>query len=164
MADIHSTPIYRFDEEIKPACEFDEAILSAWLNLHDKQPDLFRSSIRETRLKHLGGDNGLIIQYNPRHYSKKRKQSSPSCSHPAPSIHSPPKFNFNMVPSGEYLGHISFGDGKEHPILINVSPLSAGHVLMVPNAEDCLPQILSPGASRLVMYAITFACMSARSG
>ena len=38
-----------------------------------------------------------------------------------------------------------------HLVLINVSPIEYGHVLLVPRALDCLPQLVTPATLLLAL-------------
>ena len=65
------------------------------------------------------------------------------------------KFNFNRVRGDdEVLAVLRDGDerrGQSHRILVNVSPLMFGHGLLIPYAEQCLPQQLTPEAIDLAI-------------
>lgn len=45
-------------------------------------------------------------------------------------------------------------DCGKHAVLINVSPMEFGHILLVPNLEDNLPQILTEEALKLSVELI----------
>ena len=62
------------------------------------------------------------------------------------------KFNFNKVRGDEeVLAVLQDGDEQSHRILVNVSPLMFGHGLLVPFAEQCLPQQLTSDAIDLAI-------------
>mmetsp|Transcript_115045 Transcript_115045/g.321527 ORF Transcript_115045/g.321527 Transcript_115045/m.321527 type:complete len:376 (-) Transcript_115045:87-1214(-) len=94
----------------------------------------------------LSGTLGLVAQYSPEHYSKKRR---PTCS--AVQVVAPrtdDAFNFSKARPAEHIGDIEVCEGGVGPgsittVLANISPLAAGHVLLVPSCEQLLPQVLT---------------------
>lgn len=72
----------------------------------------------------------------------------------------PGRFNFTKIPQKEILFHLEetatprFSHSEmmgESPnlVLINVSPIEYGHVLLVPQVLDCLPQVSSSARTQV---------------
>ena len=103
------------------------------------------------RRRIVPGQFGLVTEHEPSLFALKR----PATVTQKVDMDEPfdgSKFHFNKVKGDEeVLAVLHDGDEQRHRILVNVSPLMFGHGLLVPFAEQCLPQQLTPDAIDLAL-------------
>ncbi|KAJ8044840.1 GDP-D-glucose phosphorylase 1 [Holothuria leucospilota] len=144
--------------------KFDRAFQHSWDAA--KQKGLFRYNLDQMKTRILPGQFGFVAQLNKGRATLRRKpQEMMSVSQPF----DPYKFNFTKVKPGEVCSFVLMElchetDGKlqkdkKHMIIINVSPLEYCSVLLVPNIDDCLPQVLTKEA---VQVGIEMTLLSAK--
>ena len=146
-------------EHAKLLSNFDRFVLDRWSSLQDKSHGVFRAYIEDTEIRDLGGDFSFSICHNPSLFVKKRMQSSPSDSHPAAACFDGSKFNFCKVSAEEIILQINFTEPfprQSHHLLLNISPLSLGHVLLVPRMHEKHGQMLQPDVEENLLCAIRY--------
>ncbi|XP_054433543.1 GDP-D-glucose phosphorylase 1 [Pteronotus mesoamericanus] len=139
-----------------PRSRFDSAVCSAWRQRMEL--GLFRYCLGELQTQTLPGAVGFVAQLNvERGVQRRRPQSISSVK----QAFDPEQFNFNKIRPGEVLFRLRrepdlSGVSQQEDILvmINVSPLEWGHVLLVPEPAQGLPQRLLPGALRAGLEAV----------
>ncbi|XP_064404006.1 GDP-D-glucose phosphorylase 1-like isoform X2 [Halichondria panicea] len=136
--------------------EFDTLLCSQW----DRAvaDGVFRYSLDEVVTRLVPGRYGFIAQRNPKRFSHRRKPDE------VKSICQPfnrELFNFNKVKRSEILLELKREGGVGHWLLVNVSPIDYGHVLLVPQPQDCLPQIMTQDSIQLCLDVMA---MSGHSG
>ncbi|XP_057589043.1 GDP-D-glucose phosphorylase 1-like [Hippopotamus amphibius kiboko] len=139
-----------------PLSRFDSALCAAWRQRMEL--GLFRYRLGELQTKTLPGAVGFVAQLNvERGVQRRRPQSIRSVR----QAFDPAQFNFNQIRPGEVLFRLHRqpdlpGALQQEDILvvINVSPLEWGHVLLVPEPSQRLPQRLLPGALRAGVEAV----------
>ncbi|XP_065090405.1 GDP-D-glucose phosphorylase 1-like [Ochlerotatus camptorhynchus] len=117
-------------------------IQSRWTELHDHQPEQgvfrYRLTIERERVTD-DGRFGFLLQLNRKRTTERRKPDIMASVVPA---FDPTRFNFNKVDSREVLLEVRCG-GSLVSILINNSPLTSYHSLIVPDRDRNLPQVLT---------------------
>lgn len=135
---------------------FDTALRSAWKQRMEL--GLFRYCLGELQTQTLPGAVGFVAQLNvERGTQRRRPQNIRSMRQPFDSE----QFNFNKIQPGEVLFRLRQEPGlpgvvqqEDILVVINVSPLEWGHVLLVPDPAQGLPQRLLPGALRAGLEAV----------
>jgi len=96
------------------------------------------------------GNFGLQAQLNTKRFSQRRK---PDESTQVVMPFNEAKFNFTKIKENEILFTMKNMDtnnsGESHKVIINVSPIEYGHILLVPNIDMKLPQVLDKEAVKL---------------
>lgn len=139
-----------------PLSRFDTALRSAWKQRMEL--GLFRYCLGELQTQTLPGAIGFVAQLNvERGTQRRRPQNIRSMRQPFDSE----QFNFNKIQPGEVLFRLRQEPGlpgvvqqEDILVVINVSPLEWGHVLLVPDPAQGLPQRLLPGALRAGLEAV----------
>lgn len=139
-----------------PLSRFDTALRSAWKQRMEL--GLFRYCLGELQTQTLPGAVGFVAQLNvERGTQRRRPQNIRSMRQPFDSE----QFNFNKIQPGEVLFRLRQEPGlpgvvqqEDILVVINVSPLEWGHVLLVPDPAQGLPQRLLPGALRAGLEAV----------
>uniref|UniRef100_A0A8D2AXN9 GDP-D-glucose phosphorylase 1 n=1 Tax=Sciurus vulgaris TaxID=55149 RepID=A0A8D2AXN9_SCIVU len=129
---------------------FDSALCSAWRQRMEL--GLFRYRLGELQTQTLPGAVGFVAQLNvERGVQRRRPQNIKSVR----QAFDPEQFNFNKIQPGEVLFRLhrkpsdcSAAQQEDILVMINVSPLEWGHVLLVPEPTQGLPQRLLPGVLR----------------
>ncbi|NWH79323.1 GDPP1 phosphorylase, partial [Piaya cayana] len=127
---------------------FDRALLSGWSDRASR--GLFRYRLGALPTRALPGAAGLVAQLNARRGSDRRP--------PQPVLglrqpFDPAAFHFGRLRRGEQLLRLRRAGSAADPLLvaINASPLSAGHVLLLPEPARPRPQALSEPALRAAL-------------
>lgn len=139
-----------------PLSRFDTALRSAWRQRMEL--GLFRYRLGELQTQTLPGAVGFVAQLNvERGTQRRRPQNIRSVRQPFDSE----QFNFNKIQSGEVLFRLRREPGvpcvpqqEDILVMINISPLEWGHVLLVPEPAQGLPQRLLPGALQAGLEAV----------
>lgn len=139
-----------------PLSRFDTVLCSAWRQRMEL--GLFRYCLGELQTQTLPGTVGFVAQLNvERGVQRRPPQNIRSVRQPF----DPEQFNFNKIRPGEVLFRLHREPGlpdvlqqEDILVLINVSPLEWGHVLLVPEPAQGLPQHLLPGALRAGLEAV----------
>lgn len=119
---------------------------------------LFRYRLGELQTQTLPGAVGFVAQLNvERGTQRRRPQNIRSVRQPFDSE----QFNFNKIQPGEVLFRLRREPGvpcvpqqEDILVMINISPLEWGHVLLVPEPAQGLPQRLLPGALQAGLEAV----------
>lgn len=143
---------------------FDRCLCEEWDKAVEAGHFRYKLDIEETRI--IGSKN-YVAQLNVKRAQERRK---PDSINTVNQPFSPATFNFTKIKPAEILfelvkeendpqqlcngkavGSTSVDDtSKErHLVIINVSPLEYGHVLLVPDVDACLPQILTEHSIKL---------------
>ncbi|XP_055524152.1 GDP-D-glucose phosphorylase 1 [Wyeomyia smithii] len=114
---------------------------SRWSELHDgqQQESVFRYQLIIERERVTDGRAGFLLQLNRQRTTERRKPDIFSGLRP---LFDPTRFNFNKVDSREILLEFTIGSTLVS-ILINNSPLTRNHVLIVPDLTQNQPQVLT---------------------
>lgn len=139
-----------------PLSRFDTALRSAWRQRMEL--GLFRYCLGELQTQTLPGAVGFVAQLNmERGMQRRRPQNIRSVRQPF----DPEQFNFNKIQPGEVLFRLRQEPGlsgvlqqEDILVVINISPLEWGHVLLVPEPAQGLPQRLLPGVLRAGLEAV----------
>lgn len=139
-----------------PLSRFDTALRSAWRQRMEL--GLFRYRLGELQTQTLPGAVGFVAQLNvERGTQRRRPQNIRSVRQPFDSE----QFNFNKIQPGEVLFRLRREPGvpcvpqqEDILVMINISPLEWGHVLLVPEPAQGLPQRLLPGALQAGLEAV----------
>ncbi|XP_058063157.1 GDP-D-glucose phosphorylase 1 [Anopheles bellator] len=140
------------DTDWSPDPELQRLLESAWTERHDTGTG-FRYRVNIERERIAPGRFGFLLQLNRSRLSD-RRQPQQFAQH-APFDAS--KFNFNWVAPGEILLELAVtagaGSGDRVPVtlLINNSPLSVFHSLVVPERTQQRAQSLTPSAVRVAL-------------
>ncbi|XP_023566194.1 GDP-D-glucose phosphorylase 1 isoform X2 [Octodon degus] len=138
-----------------PASRFDSALCSAWRQRMEL--GLFRYCLGELQTQVLPGAVGFVAQLNVERGVQRR------CPQNIKSVRQafdPEQFNFNKIRPGEVLFRLHQEPDTHSAlpqdilVVINVSPLEWGHVLLVPEPAQQLPQRLLPGVLRAGLEAV----------
>ncbi|XP_065207958.1 GDP-D-glucose phosphorylase 1 [Planococcus citri] len=131
--------------------KFDDIIRSQWNEKLNQ--NLFRYKLNITKEKFI--KNKFYLQLNTDRGVNRRKPSDISSIN---QPFDPSTFNFNKINPDEKLCSLMHknrpNDHGKHAVLINVSPLEFGHILLVPNLKDNLPQVLTEEAIKLAVEVI----------
>eukprot|EP00039_Didymoeca_costata_P027570 m.18675 g.18675 ORF g.18675 m.18675 type:complete len:340 (-) comp6380_c0_seq1:85-1104(-) len=138
-----------------------EQLLFSWDKLANDDHGPFRTKFADFQVKPLQGSMGMVVEYNPLHWQKKRKDHNPLDINPnLPDVpvdkpFNPDKFNFNKINNAECLFSLQLDESEvtlHRPtdtdtsldkIIINVSPLFSFHALLVPHPSACTRQVLT---------------------
>lgn len=137
-----------------PRSGFDSALCSAWRQRVEL--GLFRYRLEDLQTQILPGSVGFVAQLNIERGVQRRP---PQNIQSVRQEFDPKQFNFNKIRPGEVLFRLrrQEPDGPKQEdilVLINVSPLEWGHVLLVPEPAQGLPQRLLPGILRAGLEAV----------
>lgn len=137
-----------------PRSRFDSALCSAWRQRVEL--GLFRYRLEDLQTQILPGSVGFVAQLNIERGVQRRP---PQNIQSVRQEFDPKQFNFNKIRPGEVLFRLrrQEPDGPKQEdilVLINVSPLEWGHVLLVPEPAQGLPQRLLPGILRAGLEAV----------
>lgn len=137
-----------------PRSCFDSALCSAWRQRVEL--GLFRYRLEDLQTQILPGSVGFVAQLNIERGVQRRP---PQNIQSVRQEFDPEQFNFNKIRPGEVLFRLlrREPDGPKQEdilVLINVSPLEWGHVLLVPEPAQGLPQRLLPGTLRAGLEAV----------
>lgn len=140
--------------DTQPRSRFDSALCSAWRQRVEL--GLFRYRLEDLQTQILPGSVGFVAQLNIERGVQRRP---PQNIQSVRQEFDPKQFNFNKVRPGEVLFRLQRlePDGPKQEdilVLINVSPLEWGHVLLVPEPAQGLPQRLLPGILRAGLEAV----------
>lgn len=140
--------------DTQPRSRFDSALCSAWRQRVEL--GLFRYRLEDLQTQILPGSVGFVAQLNIERGVQRRP---PQNIQSVRQEFDPKQFNFNKVRPGEVLFRLQRRepDGPKQEdilVLINVSPLEWGHVLLVPEPAQGLPQRLLPGILRAGLEAV----------
>ncbi|XP_053678970.1 GDP-D-glucose phosphorylase 1 [Anopheles nili] len=113
-----------------------------WKKLHDAGTG-FRYSLHIERERLIKGQFDFLLQLNRQRLTKRRQPQNFQLEAQFDST----KFNFNQVDSSEILFELAFPTSTS--ILINNSPVTLYHSLVVPEREDQRPQLLTPSGIRV---------------
>ncbi|XP_058521563.1 GDP-D-glucose phosphorylase 1 isoform X2 [Ochotona princeps] len=135
---------------------FDSALQSAWSQRAEL--GLFRYRLGELQTQTLPGTLGLVAQLNMERGIQRRQ---PQNIQSVRQAFDPEQFNFTKIQPGEVLFRLrrepptpDASQQEDILVMINVSPLEWGHVLLVPEPTQELPQRLLPGALRAGVEAV----------
>lgn len=124
---------------------------------------VFRYDLSDVVTRPVEGEYGFIIQSNPKRHTHRR---APARMTSLRQLYDPSLFNFNQVKEAEILSEICAvcddeggGTGrcggdvacKHHIVVVNVSPITHGHCMLVPEPSSCLPQVLTEDSLRLCL-------------
>lgn len=134
------------DQQPSKDSPFDKQLLDGFSRIL-QAGDVMRTSPSAIQRRTVDGLLGILVQFSPEHFGKKRKRGG-HCQQVRGSV-DPEAFNFTKVAEAEEIaglaalppGHPA-GDGWT-TVLANVSPLATGHVLLIPNCDQVLPQVLT---------------------
>ncbi|XP_037367320.1 GDP-D-glucose phosphorylase 1 [Talpa occidentalis] len=136
-----------------PLSRFDSALCSAWRQRMEL--GLFRYHLGDLQTRTLPGVVGLVAQLNVERGVQRR---CPQNIQSVRQAFDPEQFNFNKIRPGEVLFRLCRQPNRPQQedvlVVINVSPLERGHVLLVPEPAQGLPQRLRPGALRAGLEAV----------
>jgi len=109
-----------------------------------EQAGVFRSSPSAVQRRCLSGTLGLVVQFSPVHYGKKRSPTT-SPQRVADTTVDPAAFNFTKVNPVEKIAEVEVAAGRPQAVtvLANISPLALGHTLLIPSYDQVLPQVLT---------------------
>ncbi|CAJ1417228.1 unnamed protein product, partial [Effrenium voratum] len=100
---------------------------------------LLRSQPSNISRRRLDGNLGVCIQFSSTHFAKKRKANDQqSVVMPA----DPQAFNFTKIKEEEVVGVVE-ASGMQVVCMVCASPLSVGHMLLVPQRDKVYPQVLT---------------------
>ncbi|XP_062543261.1 GDP-D-glucose phosphorylase 1 [Armigeres subalbatus] len=117
-----------------------QLIESRWIKLHDgNQEGVFRYQLEIERERVTDGRCRFLLQLNRKRTTERRKPDGISCVIP---VFDPSGFNFNKVDSKEVLMEVQSGDCLI-TLMVNNSPLTKYHTLVVPDRGRNLAQILT---------------------
>ncbi|EDS42476.1 D330012F22Rik protein [Culex quinquefasciatus] len=138
-------------------------IESRWAELHTN-PDhrnIFRYQLAIERERTLPGRFGFLTQLNPKRMTERRKPEVIRSLRPP---FEPERFHFNKVDEREVMGEVTIG-GTAVSLLINNSPLTEFHTLLVPEREANLAQVLTKvGVEAAVRVMLEFKEVDYRIG
>ncbi|EAT36557.1 AAEL011367-PA [Aedes aegypti] len=130
-------------ESIQPLEEIaalQQTIETRWQKLHDENPDgVFRYQLAIERERVTTRRCRFLLQLNRKRTTARRKPDGISSMVPA---FDPTLFNFNKVDSREVLLEVKSGNCSV-AIMINNSPLTKFHFLIVPDRSQNMAQILT---------------------
>ncbi|XP_038170241.1 GDP-D-glucose phosphorylase 1 [Arvicola amphibius] len=137
-----------------PRSRFDSALCSAWRQRVEL--GLFRYHLEDLQTQILPGSVGFVAQLNIERGVQRRP---PQNIQSVRQEFDPEQFNFNKIRPGEVLFRLRRREPngpkqEDILVLINVSPLEWGHVLLVPEPAQGLPQRLLPGTLRAGLEAV----------
>jgi len=126
--------------------EFD-AVLQSGFACAVARGDILRTKPESIQRRHLSGTLGLVAQFSKEHFGKKRARDL-SLRQVLVDQADSQAFNFTKVSPAEKIAEIEAlplegGGGGLTTALANVSPLTNCHVLLVPNCDQVLPQVLT---------------------
>ncbi|XP_057290089.1 GDP-D-glucose phosphorylase 1-like isoform X2 [Hydractinia symbiolongicarpus] len=138
--------------------KFTTTLCNAW----DKamEEGVFWYSLYGVERKVLPGKYGITAQLNKKRFSERRK---PDAATQVVMPFNQEKFNFNKIKDSEVLFMLNRTDLQEErndKIIVNVSPIEYGHVLLVPNIDHGLSQILDKHSIEVAVEL----CLLAKSG
>ncbi|XP_035789161.1 GDP-D-glucose phosphorylase 1-like [Anopheles albimanus] len=144
------------DAVFKPEPELQRRLESAWMERHEGGVGFrYRLNIEQQRI--VPGNSQFLLQLNRDRLTQRRKPQQISLNAPFDGC----KFNFTKVHICEILLELkpASDDIQQHELLrrvpvtlmINNSPLSIYHSLVVPERLHCWPQTLTPGAVRMAL-------------
>ncbi|XP_055599205.1 GDP-D-glucose phosphorylase 1 [Uranotaenia lowii] len=119
---------------------------SAWARAY-AQEGLFRYRLDVELERMTTGRFRFLLQLNRKRTTERRKPDVIDGLRPN---FDPSRFNFTKVASGEILLELMVGESVVS-LLINNSPLTENHVLIVPDRVSCLPQILTESSLNSVI-------------
>lgn len=143
---------------------FDRCLCEEWDKAVEAGHFRYKLDIEETRI--IGSKN-YVAQLNIKRAQERRK---PDSINTVNQPYNPATFNFTKIKpeeilfelvkeengpqqlcNGKPVGSRSLDDThkERHLVIINVSPLEYGHVLLVPDVDACLPQILTEHSIKL---------------
>nr|XP_029736233.1 GDP-D-glucose phosphorylase 1-like [Aedes albopictus] len=129
-------------ESIKPLEELvgvQQILESRWEKLHDENPGgVFRYQLAIERERVTEGRCRFLLQLNRKRTTARRKPDGISSVVP---VFDPSRFNFNKVDSREVLLEVQSGECTI-AIMINNSPLTKNHFLIVPDRSRNMPQMI----------------------
>lgn len=169
-------PLYHFkrskevaNEKVGLSCEnkeppvpfLDSLLLGEW---EDRmQRGLFRYDVTACETKVIPGEYGFIAQLNEGRHLKKRPTEFRVDKVLQPFDET--KFNFTKVGQEEVLFQFEPSDevqflpsapidteNSPNVVAINVSPIEYGHVLLIPQILECLPQSIDHDSLLLALY------------
>eukprot|EP01060_Flectonema_neradi_P022851 TRINITY_DN31078_c0_g1_i1.p1 TRINITY_DN31078_c0_g1~~TRINITY_DN31078_c0_g1_i1.p1 ORF type:complete len:298 (+),score=43.62 TRINITY_DN31078_c0_g1_i1:27-920(+) len=117
----------------------EDAILTKWSSM-SKDDSLFKSPFAAWEQKEITGSLNLIVRYSDPHWGAKRGgRHNPERVNLVKEFDAS-KFNFTKVGDNEII--TTFGDGGQHAVIFNVSPMLLCHSLIVPFLAECHPQVM----------------------
>ncbi|CAH8828478.1 unnamed protein product, partial [Trichobilharzia szidati] len=121
--------------------KFDKTLESLWVDSYEGNRFRYKIDLSMKSLKKVSnGDMNILILPNDNRFSQRRK---PQPFNDTDDQIAPESFNFNKVSTDEILLDIFEKQStKSSFILINVSPFSYLHSLLVPEMEECYNQVL----------------------
>ncbi|KAI0241908.1 GDP-D-glucose phosphorylase 1 [Lamellibrachia satsuma] len=138
--------------------EFDTLLRSRWTTAMANGH--FKYTLDDVKTRIVPGRRGYVLQLNRKRFFERRQ---PEFISALTMPFDPTKFNFTKVKPGEVICEMcpvnSLGSDDcendrargKHLLLINVSPCELGHVLLVPDVEGGLPQVLTLKAMQLAL-------------
>ncbi|XP_050406341.1 GDP-D-glucose phosphorylase 1 isoform X2 [Patella vulgata] len=146
--------------------KFDDLLRNGW----DKamEEGVFRYTMGHLETKILDGPKQYVAQLNVKRATDRRQpQNITSLNQPF----NPDTFNFTKIKETEILLTINNTDDEKSSnnkeikncltpvqdrnlIIVNISPLEYGHVLVVPQVDSCLPQILTRKALQVALETV----------
>ncbi|KAL5288320.1 GDPGP1 family protein [Megaselia abdita] len=115
-----------------------ENLKDKWEDVHNKG-GVFAYKLDVTTSKTLKGNYGFYCELNVERTTKRRIPQQIPLEN---TTFDPSKFNFTKIKPEEVLSEIPFKDSTV-TFVINSSPLTKYHCLIVPDLDKCYPQILN---------------------
>ncbi|XP_046858004.1 GDP-D-glucose phosphorylase 1-like isoform X2 [Xenia sp. Carnegie-2017] len=143
---------YHF-QSLNAFTKFDNELLSRWD--HAMLLGCFKYNLESVERRIISGKYNFVAQFNKKRFTQRRPpQNISSLNQP----YNADQFNFTKIPEKEILFTLSSNkneDSRERNIVvINISPLEYGNVLLVPNVDGQLPQVLTEKAIHLAMETV----------
>ncbi|ESP01625.1 hypothetical protein LOTGIDRAFT_225290 [Lottia gigantea] len=150
------------DKSEKINSKFDDILRSSWDKAMEK--GVFRYTMDHIETKVLDGPKQYVCQLNVKRATERRTpQKITSLNQPF----DPNDFNFTKIKDNEILMSLhnqnaenqsDENDQKEPPerhlVIVNISPIEYGHVLIVPQIDSCIPQVLTEKAIEVGLESV----------
>lgn len=134
-------------QQLKDIIGLQQLIESRWMKLHDENHEgIFRYQLAIERERVTDGRCRFLLQLNRKRTTERRKPDGISSVIP---VFDPSGFNFNKVDPREILLEAQSGQCLV-TIMINNSPLTKYHMLVVPDRRHNLAQILTKDTLKAV--------------
>ncbi|KAK3092332.1 hypothetical protein FSP39_001381, partial [Pinctada imbricata] len=125
----------------------------------------FRYQLDNLETRIIPGKKKFVAQLNVKRATERRKPQAISTVNQS---FDPNQFNFTKIKQEEVLFSLrqsdesqnnfnetsSLGNQTENLVIVNVSPLEYGHVLVVPNVNGLLPQLLTEQSVQLALHCM----------
>ncbi|KAG5673930.1 hypothetical protein PVAND_003931 [Polypedilum vanderplanki] len=128
-------------------------IKEKWDDCLKNSPDIFRYVLNISKEKILEGKFNFLVQLNKDRATKRRKPEKFLSITP---VFDSDKFNFTKIDKREILFERILLESKLNTsFIINNSPLTKYHILIVPNCDSCLAQIMTKDCLEIAFNIMT---------